>query len=275
MRNVPGVLLRLLMGAVLLAASPPPSSAESRTLHYGRDGAGRLVRVGDGTGTFRQYRFDGAGNPLGSSLRRMWHLSVKKPAKGAWVLSVDGDGAVGGVGMDDAGNLFDVAGTLDISSGTPVGTLEILEEGGGPSLGSFTLAGSSLQSDGTGPASLVLKGSGDGGSLVAKGVRPAGAFDGFAGVFGGTKNLLQVGTAKSNPGVVALCSEGTRAGFSRIDGEGIAGFLVRDAAGKAYGLVETSAGTLPVLATLKDGAKALSLKSAKGAAAKLKLKVKK
>jgi len=266
--------LRLAAGVLLALAAA--ASAGTATLHYARDAAGRLVRVGDGSGRFREYRFDAAGNALGSGLRRMWHLSVKKPARGAWVLSVTEGGQVEGSAVDDSGAVFTLGGTLDLSSGTPEGTLELRDPGSGDPLGSFTLAKSSLRNGGDGfPLSLVLKGSGSGGSLVAKGARPAGAFEGFSGVFGSAKNLLQVGTAKTNPGVVALCSEGTRAAFSRIDGEGVAGFLLRDFAGKAYGVVETGAGSIPVLAKLKDGAKSVSLKSAKGAPAKLKLKVKK
>jgi hypothetical protein len=260
----------LLAGFATMGAATPPSPAETRTLHYARDAAGRLVRVGDGTGMFRQYRLDPAGNVLGSRLRRMWHLSVKKPFKAAWALSVATDGAVEGTGVDAAGNVLEIGGTLVTDTGAPEGTLDVGIVDGA-SLGSFTLSGSSLKEDTGGPASLVLKGSGDGGTLLATAVRPTGAFEGFTGVFGSSKNSLKVGTAKSQPGPVALASEGVRGGASRLDGDGIAGFLLRDPKGKAYGVVTTDEGEVPVAATLKDGAKSVSVKSAKGSPVKVKL----
>lgn len=273
-----GVRRRILAGVLLALAAcgllPLSTSAETRTLSYARDGAGRLCRVGDGTGMFREYRHDGAGNVLGSRLRRLWTLSVKKPAKAAWVLSVAGDGTVEGFGVDDAGTVLSLSGTLAVEGGAVTGTLALYDTGDETALGSLDLAGSRATSDGAGPLALTLKGSGSAGTLSAKGTRPAGAFEGFSGVFGGAKNLLQVGSARTHPGVVAFWSEGTRGGVSRVDGEGIEGFLLRDAAGKAYGVVETGSGPVPVLAKMKDGAKSVSLKSAKGSAAKLKMKVK-
>ena len=261
------------VGFVLLAVLGGAGAAESKAF-YAYDAAGRLVRQADGSGRFLEFSYDAAGNPLGAKVRRLWHVAVKKPAKGAWVLRVEDDGTVSGFGADGVLGHFGIAGTLDVSGAAPTGTLDLLDPVSSATLASFPLSGGKVGRDKAGALLLLnLSGTGAAGSLKATAFRPVGAFGAFHGTFESPTNQVVEGTARSNPGRVVLFAEGTRPAVTRVFGV-LGGTLVRDPKGKAYGTLEKGAETWIVAGALKDGAKAVTLKAVKGSAEALLLKVK-
>jgi YD repeat-containing protein len=275
-------MLRVLFAAAAAAGFCLPTAGEPLAqdegpvqVQYGYDAAGRMVRMGDGTGRFVEFTYDAAGNLLSrTAARRMWQVGVKKPAKGAWVLAFDGDGTVTGHGADDRNGFVLIEGELEERDGALIGTLQLLEEDGETVIDTFEIAKSSIKSDKSGlPGKLTLKGRGQSGPLAASGARPSGALAGFHGVYANAKNVLKAGTTKANPGTVAFVSEGARGSTSTVVGE-LGGTLVRDPKGKAYGVITWDGDDYVVLAKLKDGAKAVSMKTGKGAPVKLKIKVK-
>jgi YD repeat-containing protein len=265
--------LRAALLAALTLAGGAAAGAGEKTWHA-YDAAGRLVRSTDGGGRFLEVVHDAAGNPARTRVRRLWHVAVKKPAPGAWVFGVDDGGAVEGFGCDGVRGFFRIAGSLDTSGDLPTGTLELIDGDTLLSLAAFDLAGGSVVRDASNaPLSLVLAGADGDLLLSAKAVRPAGAFGAFHGTFAHAKNLLKAGAAKSSPGIVPLFAEGTRPAVTGIRGP-VTGRIVRDPAGKAFGVVSVGEDTWKVTGTLKDGAKSVTLKSVKGSPTPFQLKVK-
>ncbi len=264
-----GRFARLAVVVVALAGTTVALDASESRLDYAYDAAGRLVRVADGTGRFVLYRYDPAGNLRGSVTRRVWHVSVKKPAKGAWVLQHAPDGTLEGHGADDQRGFYALTGSLDDSG---EGAIQLRDPDTAAVLASFTLSGSSasVSSDTGASVKLVLKGP-DG--IAATGLAPRGALGGFRGTYASAKNQIRAGAAKLPLGRVDFVEEGTRAGVTLVDGA-LDGILVRDARGKAYGEIRYEGSTYRVASRLKDGAKTVKAKTGKGAPERLLLKVK-
>jgi YD repeat-containing protein len=252
------------------AKAAPPPAGPRRILAY--DGAGRLVRVGDGSGTFVSYTWDAAGNSTASAGRRYWHAAVKKPAKGAWVFSLDDAGNLEGTGADGTRGVFELLGTLDLEAGTGSVELHTID---GPSLGTFTI--DSVKGKGGTPAAPdSFSATGDSptlGSLALTAVTPTGGLNGFSGSFGNAKNLAKVGTAKHTLSRVTFSSAGDPGEGSTLSGP-MTGLLVRDPKGLAYGTVQFDEATYLVSGKLKNGAKSVKLKSGKGAPVKFQMAVK-
>jgi len=264
-RRIAGIAI---VALALAAATTPTGAADSRR-HYAYDAAGRLVRVGDGTGRFALYRYDAAGNLLGTVSRRIWQVSVKKPAKGAWILHQAPDGTLDGHGADDQRGFYDLSGSLDPDGN---GTLEFRDPDTALVIDTFTLAGS-LPSENKktgGFKSLVFKGP-DG--ISAVGLPPEGALGGFRGSYGNSRNTVKAGKSRFALGRVDFVEEGTRAGVTVLGGA-LRGLLVRDRKGKAFGEVEYDGTTYRVAAKLKDGARSVKAKTGKGAPVKLLVTVK-
>jgi len=252
------------------------TGAAAPTYTYEYDAAGRLVRVGDGSGRLLVYDYEPGGDVRSTALARFWHVALKKPAKGAWVLAVDDQGKVTGTGADDRLGIYALAGTIDLggaSGGEVTGTVELRDGDSGALLGEFVLAKSKTKADRRTGAigKLVLKSTpGDAiGRLKAVGVLPGPAFAAFAGRFEGAKSVVTVGATRTPLAAVRFVAEGTRPAVSRLAGA-LSGVLVRDPAGRAYGNVDVGAGPVRVTGRLKDGAKAVRLKSVRGAATRLK-----
>lgn len=238
------------------------------------DAAGRLVRTGDGNGNFVSYAWDGSGNSTATPARRWWHASMKKPTKGAWVFSVSGDGSVEGWGADGERGFYALSGDLDLEAGT--GTFELSDIGASAELvsGTFELSKVKTKSGPDGPTAFSAGGSSATlGSLALTAVTPRGSMAGFTGRFANAKNLAKVGQDKVPLGEVLFVSTGNPAESSDLGGA-VAGRLMRDPKGAAYGTVTLGDLDHVVSGKLKDGAKSVKLKTGKGAAVKFQLQVK-
>jgi YD repeat-containing protein len=263
---------RAVAAAALVAFAGGAAWAAKRWYAY--DGAGRLVRETDGSGRFREYGYDAAGNVTSSSVRRLWHASVKKPALGAWAFGVDDGGNVSGFGADTTGG-FRIAGTLDLSGTAPAGTIEIRDPDTNALLASHLLSGGTIvKEEGGAPLSFTFTGA-DGTTLLSgKAARPSGAFGAFHGTFGSPKSSVKSGTLKTPSGQVVLFAEGARPAVTGVLGTA-EGWLLRDPKGKAWGELTYDGDDYVVQAKLKDGAKSVTVKSVKGSPVPFTLKLKK
>lgn len=263
------------MVAAALCVAAAAAGAFAGKTWYAYDAAGRLVRETDGSGRFREWGYDGAGNITSSGIRRLFHASVKKPAAGAWAFGVDEAGAVSGFGADAAIGSFRIAGTVDLSGAAPTGTIEIRDPDTDALLETFALAGGKVTRDAANaPLSVAFAGTGATTTLAATAVRPAGAFGAFHGTFANPKSSVKAGTVKAAPGLLVFFAEGTRPALTRLHGE-VEGLLVRDPKGNAWGEVTYDGDAFLVQAKVKDGAKSVTVKSVKGAPVPFTLKVKK
>lgn len=263
---------RAAAAAALLALAAGAAWAAKRWYAY--DGAGRLVRETDGSGRFREYGYDAAGNVTSSSVRRLWHASVKKPAPGAWAFGTDDGGIVSGFGADTSGG-FRITGELDLSGEVPAGLIEIRDPGTNLVLVAHMVSGGKIVREEGGAVLSFTFTAGDGTTLLSgKAARPTGAFGAFHGTFGNPRSSVKSGIVKTPSGQVVLFAEGARPAVTGVLGTA-EGWLLRDPKGKAWGELTYDGDDYVVQAKLKDGAKSVSVKSVKGSPVPFTLKLKK
>jgi hypothetical protein len=273
-----GALLLLLL---LLLPADSGRAQEGIQTFYTYDSAGRVTRVDrvDGTGVVvrDEYRYDPAGNLLErrKTTGDEWHLAVKKPAKGGWVLLVSATGTVSGIGADTERGFYVITGTLVLEEKAVTGSLTLENADTGASLATFTLGKSKVKRKSGDPVKLVLKSPSTdaSGALKAMGVPLEGSRLGFAGRFTSEKNKVKVGKKKKALGPVTFGPDSTGPCISGIT-EALSGRLIRDPKGKAYGSITHEGKTYAVAGRLKDDAKSVKAKTSKGASEKFSVKLK-